>query len=336
MNYLKFIFVLGLLICLKTSAQNIDSLCHKMTLDSVIQTKNLDLKYFESLKDSGLLIDNTKVGFWIEYSIDSSMFGQEVDINFGNKESKMVFGAKFIKTTGHYENGKKNGLWKHFVNMIEKPPFFWTLKESIEFENDIKNGWQITYNAAGKHPMVKQFYTHGVLDSLAYIYNVNYPFQLETVFKVNSPKWSKEFYPNGNLKLYHRDTVVNKVNLSFFKFFSENNHLERIGYYLNDTIPCFEWTDFYENGNIKFNYYYNENGKFDKKMEVYYPNGQLAFEREYINGKVWNINKLYSPEGTELEKGTFSDGNGTLKTYDNNGVYESTIYYINGTKIKEE
>lgn len=336
MNYLKLIFVFGLLICLKTSAQNIDSLFQEMTLDSVIQSESLDLNLFESLKDSGQFVNNMKSGLWIEYSIDSSMLGEEINVNFGNKESKMIFGANFIKAKGHYINGKKSGLWTYSINWIDKPPFFWNVRESIEHENGIKNGWHIAYNTGDKKPSVKQHYTKGKHDSLTYIYNFNYPYQLETIFKVDSPKWSKEFYPNGNLKLYHRDTLVENVVLSFFELYSENNNLERTGFYLNETIPFHNWTDFYENGNVKYSYCYNENGKFDKKMEFYYSNGQLAFEKEYINGKVWNINKLYSPKGKALEKGTLKDGNGTLKTYNDKGNYDSTIYYVDGTKIKEE
>lgn len=69
------------------------------------------------------------------------------------------------------------------------------------------------------------------------------------------------------------------------------------------------------------------------REKLYYPNGQLLSDIEYKDGKVYNINACFSPEGEAFDKGTIKDGTGSVIIYNdwgnkvrkynlNNGLYE--------------
>ena len=69
----------------------------------------------------------------------------------------------------------------------------------------------------------------------------------------------------------------------------------------------------------------------------YYKNGQLNKSALYkysdkgdYTGLRWEILSMFDKEGNSLDKGTLKNGNGTWKTYDENGKFESIKSFTNG------
>ena len=66
-------------------------------------------------------------------------------------------------------------------------------------------------------------------------------------------------------------------------------------------------------------------------IKIYeYSNGKLWSEREYKNGRPWNIISNYDHNGNPHEKGSLKEGNGTIYLYDESGSLIQIRYYKNG------
>ncbi len=73
----------------------------------------------------------------------------------------------------------------------------------------------------------------------------------------------------------------------------------------------------------------NLNGKRNGKAKEYYDNGELEFEYEYLNGKIWNGKFLNKNRKIEYE---IKNGNGKGKEYNYNGDLEFEGEYLNGER----
>ncbi len=79
---------------------------------------------------------------------------------------------------------------------------------------------------------------------------------------------------------------------------------------------------------LHFNY-----NRLDGEQIAYYRNGQLKLKLEYRKGKIWNVIEYYNKSGKELNYGTFSNGDGMLITYWDNGKKASTGEMKKGVAI---
>lgn len=164
----------------------------------------------------------------------------------------------------------------------------------------------------------------------------------------------KEIYENGNLKAKGR--VSNDLKNGMWKQFYENGEIFQIGKYLNGKKTG-EWKIFHQNGQLrqigKFNsgkqvgewnfYHPNGNregigtlidGKRNGIWKWYHTNGSLYTEREWYNGRLIKIISCYDGQGNVMDKGTFKEGDGTMKLYDIDGDLLDTINYANGEYVK--
>ena len=130
--------------------------------------------------------------------------------------------------------------------------------------------------------------------------------QGKTFFKDDG--FSYAYFPNGNLKI-----------VSFFKDGKENG--QRLTCYADGTKHCV------------CNY---ENGKRSGLQAIFWDNGQLFSKEEYRNDFIWNIQERYHKDGRKMAFGTFENGNGELKHFDDNGTLETIEYFKVGKKIKTE
>lgn len=90
---------------------------------------------------------------------------------------------------------------------------------------------------------------------------------------------------------------------------------------------------FYSNGNRQCDCFYR-NGERDSLQTMYHENGQMQWKLLYKDGKPWEVFINLDVRGSELEKGTLKDGNGTLLIYDDDGKLLYTNYYKRG-KLKD-
>ena len=165
----------------------------------------------------------------------------------------------------------------------------------------------------------------------------------------------KEFYESGTLKA--KGKVANDLKTGMWKQYYECGEIFQIGKYLNGKETG-EWKIFHENGQLrqigKFNNgkqtgewnFYHPNGKregigtlIDGKRngiwKWYHTNGSIYTEREWDNERLVKIISCYDGQGNELDKGTFKNGNGTMKVYDIDGNLLETYNYKNGKYVKE-
>ncbi len=164
----------------------------------------------------------------------------------------------------------------------------------------------------------------------------------------------KEIYESGNLKA--KGKVTNKIKNGKWKLFYESGNLFQIGEYSNGKETG-EWKIFHENGKIRqigrfnngkqtgeWNFFHSNgnqegigaliDGKRTGTWKWYHTNGETYTEREWNNGKLIKIISCYDGEGNELDKGTFTNGNGTMKLYDIDGNLLETLRYENSEYIK--
>lgn len=96
--------------------------------------------------------------------------------------------------------------------------------------------------------------------------------------------------------------------------------------YLKNEVGKFTW--YYKSGPKEHETYY-ENGKL-AKIIYWYENGQIWSTRIYQDGRMYNINGLYSPNGSTMYHGTLSNGNGSLISYRDDGTKSSERNYKDG------
>jgi hypothetical protein len=89
---------------------------------------------------------------------------------------------------------------------------------------------------------------------------------------------------------------------------------------------------FYGNGGIRIISHVVD-GKFEGRMIFFHQNGQLWSERLYKNNNSYTVFSNFNKYGDAVEKGTLSQGNGTLYIYNPDGSLDKIEEYFNGNKI---
>ena len=114
---------------------------------SELLPKGMMEKYIAlQFKDSGLYVNKLKKGFWVEYSIDSSLNGSEVQGMPLVKGGTMNLACTVMRDEGNYETGKENGVWKRFSTLDNRFPFRWDLTYETEYKNGLKDGNEVLYD----------------------------------------------------------------------------------------------------------------------------------------------------------------------------------------------
>lgn len=109
--------------------------------------------------------------------------------------------------------------------------------------------------------------------------------------------------------------------------FLQDGNIYQIGSYSNGKQNR-EWNFYHSNGS-RVGIGTLLNGKRIGIWKWYFNNGQVQTEREWNEGKLINIS-CYDGKGNELDKGTFANGNGTMKIYDIDGKLLETLQYQDG------
>ena len=112
-----------------------------------------------------------------------------------------------------------------------------------------------------------------------------------------------------------------------------------------------KWVYYHKNSDVIMTIeHFDQNGQLDGKKKVYYDNGQVAEEIDYVHGKIHGTSKYYSLEGVLIKSYVYEndelhgmskhfDGDGTIliegryKRGKKTGVWN---YYENGVVVKEK
>ncbi|HYG38313.1 MAG TPA: hypothetical protein VD908_06835 [Cytophagales bacterium] len=298
----------------------------------------LDPAVIKQLQDSGRIENGFKEGLWNEYSLDTTLMGQQTELIVGDKKLPMTFSATLQKESGNYLKGKKDGVWIIYKSNDKKPPFYWDRNTATNYKNGLKEGEEIIYQGFGieyQKPLIVRHWTNGIENGIGKIYDVNYPNNLQKVYNaINGQMWLLEaYYPSGQLQTKYNDTIIKGEKFKYFNEFFESGQLKATGFYINGESQSGIWTNYYENGKTESIANY-ANGKLNGSFKYFHDNRQLWTERIYKDGKLIEVLSNYNRKGKKNNPGTIKNGTGTLNIYDADGNLTEAIDYVGGQEKK--
>ena len=85
-----------------------------------------------------------------------------------------------------------------------------------------------------------------------------------------------------------------------------------------------QYTSYYENGQLKYEWNYNKDRKKEGLIKVFFENGQIQFEGNCKNGKLEGLTKYYFNNGQLKSQGYYSDNKkvNNWKVYNEKGQIE--------------
>jgi antitoxin component YwqK of YwqJK toxin-antitoxin module len=304
-----------------------DSSKNKQSTDHRVPDSTL----LKQLPDSGRINNGRKEGRWNEYSLDTTGFGQIVDVN---RATVLDLVADVRKATGSYVAGKREGRWVLYETVNNEIPLRWNRHTVTHYKNGRKDGEEIAYQGLGvtyQTPLLVRHWKDGVESGIGEIYDLNSPHNLQQRYNaVDGKMWTLEtYYPAGQLKVKFSDTLVDRTNARYFRQYSERGRLQMTGYYKNGEELFGTWTTFYENGKMESTLTYKA-GKRNGSLTYFHDNGQPWTERVYTNDKLMNVLYNYDRNGKKKNPGTLKDGTGTVNMYDADGTLVKTQDFVNG------
>ena len=178
----------------------------------------------------------------------------------------------------------------------------------------------------------------------------------ETIFKDDKPVGiTRTWYESGKLKGEVRNEGKDKLSAGVTYF--ENGKKMAEGYFRNqlkdsiwiyfqetgDTISSIEqykngiphgsWKVFYKNGVLAHELNY-VNGEKHGQVKEFNEEGKVIFEIQYKNGKENGLSVLYYPDGKLREKGNYKNGerDGKWQQFDADGKVVKEVGYKNGVE----
>ncbi len=314
------------------------------------------------LADSGAINNGTKAGNWNEYNYKPCVLCDHKPISYKaiNKDIEEnrddIF---FLKETGEYKNGKKQGTWRMYSTSRLEKPFEWELVSQVEYVNNNKEGWEHKFLMTAdsiQYEYRKIYYQHGIENGPVYGFNAKGD---TTLIGQN-----KNGLEHGLFKFRKHDLLT----ISFDRVYQNGEDLETIFYHANgviesrghlvDFLPHGIYRKYNEKGQLiseegfrfgilqgESRFYYDDGqlkmvenfseGNTNGSYRYYYENGQLWTELETKDGKAWTVKSNYDRNGKAKDKGTLKDGNGTVKRYDEKGKLIAIEHYKNGELTKE-
>ncbi len=198
------------------------------------------------------------------------------------------------------------------------------------------------------------------------LYDEEQNLKAQILYNENYPDYLLEYYPSGKIK--------GVESLEKYQSFYENGNTNTIGNMVNPSKNPEEayrtgiWAKYLEDGSINTLMEYDKNVA-DGKQITFYPNGNKDYEVNYkvdqrdgianwyhTNGQLqkvveykysyndadrdfmglrWNALAAFSKEGTPLDKGNLTNGNGVLIEYDSLDTMEKFSTFKNGYLKKQ-
>ena len=271
-----------------------------------IYGKNLNLVF------EGEYLNGMKNGKSKEYNDEGKLIFEGIYLYDHKKEGKEFFENGKIKYEGEYLfdkkwNGKEyaeNGdIIKIINNGIEK--IVGKKDKNVEYiEENNKNM---------NNAKAKEYDDNGIL-----IFEGEY-------FNEKRNGKGKEYYYNY---LIFEGEYLNGYKYGKGKEYDFNNNLIFEGEYINGQRWKGKGKEYDDINNLKSEVVYL-NGKISKKDKIYFYDGKIKYECEYLLDKKWNV-KEFDINGNILYE--LKNGCGMIKEYDNKGRMRFEGAYVNGMR----
>lgn len=293
---------------------------------------------------------------------------QTLDGNNFHGDVKEYFENGQLKGLTNYENGKKNGNEKRYEeNGVLWRDWNWKngqksginksyvdgrlVSKQVYSEKD--NSSELTeYDENGNIEEIRNFPDFDVVCSikrfsedgtLLYkgfgrmsnrvgfwsLYNKDGSLKEEGNYKDRNKTGDWKFFKNGKLEsiVSFKDNVKNGL----FKFYYGNGNLKIKGEYINGKIEGILYSFSSEESNLlSWDAEYTNNKK-NGFSNTYHANKQLKTKLLIENNLLVKVIETYDINGIPLNKGTLSNGNGTILIYDNDII--QTIHTVKNGKI---
>jgi antitoxin component YwqK of YwqJK toxin-antitoxin module len=337
-----------------------DSLVDSL-LQMVYGKLNPDIE--KMLADSGAFnADRKRIGRWNEYFYKPCILCAHEKINYDSivKQNEENQGnISFLKETGAYKNGKREGVWNTYSTEKLDKPFEWRFSSTAAYLNNKKEGWEnrYLYSKNSTHYLYRRlYYQDGMENGPVYRFNSNgdttmigqnknglayglFKFKKDDIFPLSFDR----VYENGieiESIFHHKNGVVASRGLLIeFRPHGVHKSYNETGELVMEQMYNFGILEgvskYYENGKLISTQTFSENELNGSHM-YYHSNGQLWTELEMKSNKPWRVKSNFDKNGRRKSKGNLKNGNGTMKRYDDNGKLVTIEYYKNGELIKEE
>jgi antitoxin component YwqK of YwqJK toxin-antitoxin module len=143
-------------------------------------------------------------------------------------------------------------------------------------------------------------------------------------------------------KLYKKKSILSATKLfnangnsAEVKFLASNGKTISEGKMVGKTYVG-KWVYYHKNSDkVMTSETYDDKGQLQGDRLVYYPNGQLAEKKTYVDGKIQGLAEVYSLKGVVLKSFIYSNGelNGISKAYNGKGELLAQGNYKKGKKI---
>ncbi|MEX0996929.1 MAG: tetratricopeptide repeat protein [Flavobacteriaceae bacterium] len=224
------------------------------------------------------------------------------------------------RLSGNYLNGKKHGTWTWFYENGQP-------ETVINYLLDELQGEYISYYENGQAEL-RYYYNLGKKTGTWYTYHENGNTHTYTTHIDDEIHGRKEFYcPEGNLQLVR---LYEYGRLLGYTYLGTNNVEVSPILLENETGPIISY---YPNGKIAREMEY-KNGKNINVYKSYYITGQVKNETPYVDGYYHGTLREYYPNGNVKEELPYLYDNlhGLVKKYWENGNIREEITYLNHRK----
>lgn len=243
----------------------------------------------------------------------------------------------------HFDDGIVNGVvYDYYPNgQVE-----WEMNHS----NGMMQGQTKYYNENGEL-IELQNYSNGERDGLSFRYfkgrviekDVYYKGRIWNILELNDTtgkpidhstfKDGNGIHPlyDDNGVYYGFETLKYGLRHGACKIYNDDQKLMFEENYFNDTLNGV-YKAYFSSGKVRNLTTYvmgSENGI----SEMYHDNGQLWRRDENVDGFLWNVECNYDRNGKKMDKGTISNGNGTMLRYNENGEVVFIYQVKNGMII---
>ncbi len=236
---------------------------------------------------------------------------------FENKSLSMIYIVKTGEKKQFYEN---RVLAIHGFHKIQN---LYDTQKSTQSYNEI-----MEYSfSAQKIGEWKKYYKNGNLRSI-----ITYADNGQGLFATIKNATCRYYYDSGELDevCIYKNGKKNGARKIYFK----NGNLKQTMNYENNLLNG-KFEEYYQNGDLKFKGNF-VNDKIDGLVEIMYPDNRKDISVIYKEGRLINVKYKYLQSGGKVLIGSLKDGNGSVFSYNDEGIIIDTIQYKNGVKVKND
>ena len=216
---------------------------------------------------------------------------------------------------GFYLNDEKNGQWKYYHNNGK-------IKEENNYKNDTPVGLQKKFDFDGKLLIQMNFNEEGNLDGSYKIINSDGICAINANFSSNMLNGITTFYyDDGKLrcKLSYKNNQLSDTAWSYYP----NGNKMAFKFLKGEYVSHIE--GYYENGIIKYIWKMTDSIEIKYTKKIFFASGKISYESIENDTLIFQT-KWYDSKGNSLDNGTYLNGNGIMKSY-NDDTLEAEVAY---------